>query len=258
MTKVAKLHPLLKAKLDALGHDVHCRLSDRVMTMFVPFWWHGPRPDDSEIYHNGTLSLVDTGEKVIGITAWHVWNAYLIDLINRPPFVCQFGHVTVAPEASRIAADERLELATFDLTSIYGTLQEFGAVAHRAQSWPPNRPDVADLVLYGGFPGKERQHKLVEVMYPRKTVLGMVTEVTSQNVRVEVDYKRLFDADGNEGEIVGFDPAGSSGGPVYRIVDTPAGPDLEIVAFVCEQSELFTSMLGRHADIIKADGHLVV
>jgi hypothetical protein len=226
------------------------------MSMSVPFWWHGPTPDNSEIYHNGTLSLVDTGEKIIGVTAWHVWNAYRIDLANRPRFVCQFGDVTVTPEVLRIAADERLELATFELTSIYSRLQAFGSVAHRPQSWPPTRPDVADLVVYGGFPGTERLHRLVEVTYPLITVTGMVTEVTTQNVRVEVDYKRLFDADGTEGELVGFDPAGSSGGPVYRIVDTPAGPDIEIVAFVYEQSEGLTFMLGRHADVIRADGFL--
>jgi len=71
---VAKLHPLLKTKRDALGDVHHKELTDRAKRMNVPFWWHGATLDDSEIYHNGTLSLVDTGEKTIGITAWHVWN----------------------------------------------------------------------------------------------------------------------------------------------------------------------------------------
>jgi hypothetical protein len=256
VTNVAKLHPLLKAKWDALGADAHSRLTDRTMTASVPFWWHGPTPDDSEIYHNGTLSLVDTGDKVLGITAWHVWNAYRVDLANRFRFVCQFGPVTVTPEALIIAEDERLELATFDLTSICSTLQEFGWVAHRPRSWPPARPDVADLVIYGGFPGRQRRRRGVAVTYPHNTVTGMVTEVTRQNVRVEVDYNRLFDANGIEGKIVGIDPGGSSGGPVYRIVDTTAGPDIEIIAFIYELSEVFTSMLGRHADVVEADGSL--
>jgi hypothetical protein len=254
---MAKLHPLLQAKLAALGEAEHKKLTDRAKLMNVPFWWHGPTPDNAEIYHNGTLSVVDTGAKIIGITAWHVWDAYSIDLAARPQFVCQFGPVTVVPEDLRIADDKRLELATFDLTSIYDRLQESGFVAHRPQSWPPSRPEVSDLVIYGGFPGTERVHHLVAATFPLNSVTGIVTQVTSQNVMAEVDYKRLMDADAAM-DIVGFDPAGSSGGPVYRVLETDNGRGIELVAIVYEQSEAFTFMLGRHVDFVTADGQLLL
>jgi hypothetical protein len=256
---MAKLHPLLQEKWDALGDAAHKQLSDRAKKMNLPFWWHGPTPDDAEIYHNGTLSLVDTGEKVIGITAWHVWNAYRQDLEKRPRFVCQFGGVTVAPEALHLADDERLELATFNLSTLYEQLQEFGFVAHRPQVWPPSRPDVQDLVIYGGFPGVERKPGPVEVVFYLNTVTSLVSQVTSQNVVVEVNYSRLSDADDpHQGNVVAFDPAGSSGGPVYRIIDMPRGPDLEIVAFIYEQSKDFHFMLARHVEFIRSDGMLAM
>ena len=112
---MATLHPLLKEKWDALGNDVHQGLFDTAKMMSVPFWWHGPTPEIPEIYHNGTICLVDTGEHVIGITAWHVYDAYRQHLETGEPFVCQFGPLTVFPENLLIEQDRRLDLATFDI-----------------------------------------------------------------------------------------------------------------------------------------------
>jgi hypothetical protein len=164
--------------------------------------------------------------------------------------------VSACPEDLRIDDDERLELATFDLASVYATLQAFGFIAHQPKSWPPNRPDVSDLLIYGGFPKQDRVHRQVEATFSLNTVTGIVTEVTYQNVRAAVDYDRLMDADAG-GAIVGFDPAGSSGGPVYRVIEGPNGPDIEVVGIVYEQSKLFKFMLGRHVDFVAADGRLL-
>ena len=71
-----------------------------------------------EIYNNGSLGLIDTGERVIGVTAWHVYEAYLARLALRKLFVCQFGGVTVFPEQILIDKNERLDLATFNLSAV--------------------------------------------------------------------------------------------------------------------------------------------
>ena len=94
---MAKLLPRLQAKWDALGDDVHRSLFNQMKSMSLPFWWHGPTPDDPEIYNNGTLCLVDTGKRVVGVTAWHVWEWYRKRLEIGKPFVCQFGGLTVQP-----------------------------------------------------------------------------------------------------------------------------------------------------------------
>jgi hypothetical protein len=248
---MAKLHPLLKQKWDALGDDVHRELFRQAMSMSVPFWWHGPTPADPDIYNNGSLCLVHTGERVVGVTAWHVYGAYLARLASAKPFVCQFGGVTVSPERLLIDHDTRLDLATFDIEPVLSQLQGF--VAHRPQSWPTRRPAVQDLVLYGGFPGYSRRQDLLRATFTLDTVTGLVSHVTAQNVVVEVDYGRLSDADGREGNIVSADPAGTSGGPVYRITE---GPGLEIVGFIYEQSPSNRFVLARHADAIRSDGSI--
>jgi hypothetical protein len=249
---VAKLHPLLKAKWDALGNEVHQRLFDIALTMSVPFWWHGPTPDDPEIYNNGSLCLLDTGERVIGVTAWHVHEAYLARLALRKLFVCQFGGVTVFPEQILIDKNERLDLATFNLSAVVLDLEGF--TTHRPQAWPPPRAAVHDLVVYGGFPGTRRRADLERATFGLDSVTGLVSQVTSQNLMVEVDYSRLFGVDGPEGTIVSADPRGTSGGPVYRVTDNPEGPGLEIAGFIYEQSEQNRFLLARHAGAVRSDG----
>jgi hypothetical protein len=244
-----KLHPDLKKRWDALGSDVHRALFDRLMAMSVPFWWHGPTPSDPAIYNNGSLCLLDTGERIIGVTACHVLSAYLARLATGKPFVCQFGGVTVSPEVLLIQMSETLDLATFDLTRIMPALK--GYTPHRPSAWPPSRAAVKDLVIYGGFPGYTRRADLIRATFPLHSITGLVSHVTTQNVVIEVDFSRLSDADGPVGNIVSTDPAGTSGGPVYRVTDSP---DLEIVGFIYEQSQQHQFVLARHAGVITADG----
>ena len=246
---MAKLHPRLEARWHALGDDAHRKMFDRLMTMSVPFWWHGPTPDDPEIYNNGSLCLIDTGARIIGVTARHVYDAYLQRLMRGRPFVCQFGAVTVFPERLLIAKNKRLDLATFDLADVIESLAGF--VPSRPLVWPPARPAVDDLVIYGGFPGNMRRSDLIKATFPLDSITGLVSQVTDQNLVIEVDYLRLTDADGPQGNIVSTDPGGTSGGPVYRITDAPG---LEIVGFIYEQSPSNRFVLARHADAIASDG----
>ena len=67
-------------------------------------------------------------------------------------------------------------------------------------------------MLYGGFPGNMRKTDLVQATFSLDTVTGLVSQVTSQNIVIEVDYSRLHDADGPEGNVVTADPAGSRRG----------------------------------------------
>ena len=183
-----------------------------------------------------------------------MWECYRKRLEKGKLFVCQFGGLTVQPEDLRIDHDEGLELATFDLANAIG--QMAGFVPHRLDSWPPDRPEVDDLMLYGGFPGNMRRADLVQATFSLDTVTGLVSQVTSQNIVIEVDYSRLHDADGPKGNVVAADPVGSSGGPVYRIRDMLLGHRLELAGFIYEQAQEHRFMLARPADFVLADGTL--
>jgi hypothetical protein len=183
------------------------------------------------------------------VTAWHVYDAYLQRLMKRRPFACQFGAVTVFPETRLIAESKSLDLATFDLADVTGALEGFAP--SRPLVWPPARPAIDDLVIYGGFPGKMRRSDLIKATFPLDSVTGLVSQVTAENLVIELDYLRLTDADGPHGNVVSTDPAGTSGGPVCRITGAPG---LEIVGFIYEQHH--QTGLSSHA--MPTQSHLTV
>lgn len=249
---MAELHPILKAKAEALGKQGQDRLFDLAATMSTPFWWHGPTPQDPEIYHSGTLSLIHTGERAIGVTASHVYAKYLTRRDLGKPFVCQFGGVTVYPEDLLIDENKLLDLATFDVSTVI--LELDGRTLHRSPVWPPQRPKADDVIQYGGFPGSRRRFDLVRPTFGLDYITGLVSDVTPLNIVIQVDYSRLADADGPEATVVASDAPGTSGGPVYRIIETPNGAGFEIAGFITEQWPELNFILARHADLVWADG----
>ena len=109
-------------------------------------------------------------------------------------------------------------------------------------------------MIYGGFPGYMRRSDLVRATFSIDTVTGLTSDVTPEHIVVRVDYSRLLDADGPADVLTSSDPPGTSGGPVYRVIDSPGGQGLEIVGFIYAHSELAQSVLIRHADFIQANG----
>lgn len=222
--------------------------------MAAPFWWHGPTKDDGDILHNGTICKVDTGKRIIGVTADHVYAEYLKDRATGKPFVCQFGDVTVVPEERLIDHDERLDLATFDFSDIIRDRARFVA-----RSWPPVRPKVGDPVMYGGFPGYSRTVELeaARARFSFQSVTGLIGDVSAQSIVLNVDYSKLWDADMPEGTVSAIQPGGISGGPVYHIDDAASPFRFELVGFIYEQNDEYRCALARNADLIRSDGTIV-
>ena len=96
-----------------------------------------PRYASGHIYHNGTLSFVDTGTEKLAITADHVYAAYLKDLDAGRVFECQFGGVLVRPETMVIARDPHLDIATFRMPSV---AMSRNADFQRSGQGRPDRP----------------------------------------------------------------------------------------------------------------------
>jgi hypothetical protein len=208
-----------------------------------------------EILHSGTVCFVDTGARVIGVTAEHVYRQYLLDREADKHFVCQFGDQLVWPEARLIDRDRQLDLATFDLPELARRKERF--LSNRTVKWPPPRLNAREAVIYGGYPGASRQSGLWKPTFAFETVTGFVHEVTLQNVVLFVDYQNIYWPGRPEGEELNTDPAGVSGGPVYYVDETASQYSyLELAGFIYEYHVSLETMLARHADVIRADGTL--
>src|SRR5689334_4236321 len=57
-------------------------VSAGAQSVCAPFWWSVAEPGDrrARILHNGTICYINTGSRLIGVTANHVYEQYIGDV----------------------------------------------------------------------------------------------------------------------------------------------------------------------------------
>jgi len=223
------------------------------MMLCAPFWWHGE--DDNgqyRIFHNGTICFLNTGTRLIGVTADHVYRKYLADKARYKVFECQFGGSTVDPERYLIDRCERLDLATFDIPSVL--VSAAGSSVHHPPQWPTESVREREVVLFCGFPGILREAKDVKAGFPFQTFATAVISVSPDNITLHVDLPNLH-WPLHDGEIINPELGGQSGGPVFRVVEGTLINRLEIVGFIYEISP--SLVMARHVSRIASDGRIL-
>jgi len=158
-----------------------------VQSACVPFWWHGVDADGKyRIHHNGTVCFLQTGKHLIGIAARHVFDRYRTAKVEQPNIRCQFGGVTIEPEARLIAESTVLDLATFDVSEVI--VAAAGASAHESITWPTREALVNEVLLYGGYPGALRVEHERTAEIPFQWFSGIPISITPKNLTLHIDW----------------------------------------------------------------------
>jgi len=226
-------------------------LRDLVRSHTCPFWWYDDRAEvGSSILHNGTVTFVNTGSRVLGITANHVYEQYLKDKAQSPDTRCQFGSITVEPERYVISAEPNLDIVTFDLPVVLATAT--GVTTHNAGVWPPEELRTSDLVILGGYPGTRRSERSGTADFDFVTFISRVSQCSHDHIAV---YLNMPESHWPQGESIGSGPdlGGASGGPVFRLRTDPI-ETIEFAGMIYESSQEFELIFARHASHVCSDG----
>src|SRR5688500_12397330 len=95
-------------------------LEQLAKTMTAPFWWY-TSVDSSEgrVVGGGTMCLVHTGARLLGITAGHIHKAYLAAKTADHHLWCQVGGHTFDPERCLIECrDDTADIAVYALSEV--------------------------------------------------------------------------------------------------------------------------------------------
>jgi len=246
-----------KARFDELKNNGYLpAIEKRIMSQAVPFFWHGA---DGNVLHNGTLCLLDTGTRKLGITAEHVFRQYCEDLDARKVFHCQFGGVIVKPKELLIDSDRTLDIATFRMSD---ALLSGTARFSRAQAWPARPPQKHDWLFYGGYPKAHRVPRDRTIDTGFQVHFGQVHDVSDTQLMINLDFAHLY-WPGHEGEPINEDLGGASGGPAFRLKEVRwpevrmLQANLEFVGSICHDSSNYKVMFVRSAEVINPDGTLI-
>jgi hypothetical protein len=192
-----------------------------MMSYCLPVWFRNEPGDRAK----GSMTVVDTGEMVLGVTAGHVADRILECCDGGPERLCQVGSVDL-PRDSFIARHSDLDLATFRLSA--SRLEESGRSAHTVLKWPPIAPDLGDVVLFGGYPGQYRRELTAQSKFEAdfSSFGAPVTDVSDRNLSMGIPLANSFSVS-EKLMPPHVELAGISGGGVFRLIERAVGNSVE-------------------------------
>lgn len=218
------------------------------------FWYHNSKTGPLEICDSGTVTFVDTGEMVLGITAAHI-----VDGVTNALAMCDVtAQIMDAPleRLSVIDIDRKLDLATIALEQSH--FDTMGKVISPLMGWPPVVPEEGRGIMLAGYPGADRIVTAPNVVdWGLCTILGIARRVTDEQITWLLEREHGV----TDGKIPDLPPnhmlGGISGGPLIGWFETPSGftyPTL--CAIISEASAQFENVIAKRADFIRADGKI--
>lgn len=183
----------------------------------VPIYWFRLDTNDVAIAHNGTLTIVQTPKKLLGVTAAHVLHQYQSNL-NRGAVRLQLMNEVVDDLCDRmIDVSDRLDIATFALDD--GLVKRLGCTPLGV--WPPRPPQEGKGIMVAGYPGVERiESKDFTVNFGLFTVIGVARTVTDKQITWLLEREHQLANAKIPAPPPEYDLGGISGGPLISWIES--------------------------------------
>lgn len=216
------------------NHVVATALAEFTHSTAAPIIWHDRTKKSPKRIYGATCFFLRFPDKIIGVTADHVVEAFNAALKSNGNIVCQIR--TSEPiDLVNLIIDRcpDRDIATFSLPDdVFATLN--AVPIDCSYDWPPPVPDIGRVVTFCGFPEEERTTPEIGVV--EAFVCGALTtieDVTERDLIVAYDPKRDVAAPWAPWEQpLGYNMSGCSGGPVLMHGDRKGLHRWFIVAMV--------------------------
>jgi hypothetical protein len=200
---------------------------------------------------HGSMSFADTGEALLGITARHVYEAYVESAARNASITCQINNVRFNPVERLISVGADCDIATFAMRP-----SELEKIERITIPWPPVIPKVGQLVLFAGLPAAARKSP-----QPGHVDLGYYirfADVDSVSDR-DISSKKppndqLLDILGKGLPPSGYDLGGMSGGPLAVVIENDSILSWRLSGIIYECHPTFEIVKAARADVIRPDG----
>jgi hypothetical protein len=216
------------------------------------FWVTGPV--GSGLIRNGTTFFLDAGQGVFGVTAGHVFDAY-VEQKDAAGGVCHVGMqgLRFDLQARLIDRGRRVDVATYRIQP--SEIRLLGATIRCEPTWPPRRPMAERGVFYAGYPGAARKlvgHRTIE--WGLYGAGGISTAVNDESIVCQMERDNLVEALGLPIPEVGYDVGGLSGAPLFAFWESSL-VYWQLAGIIHEGGGvMFEHVRATHADRIRIDG----
>lgn len=220
------------------------------------FWGSG-----GDVAHNGTAFVLNTGEKVFGVTAAHVYHEYVKDFEAGNTAICQFGELEIPLQQRLISIGKRdsIDIATIELTASEVRRLSDRVLTGDHSTWPPGAPAIGQAAVVAGYPGVERiRRDRFDYSFGTACFNTPVSSVSEHQFVCVLERKEWIDVFGKGLPPENFNLAGISGAPVLTLIQTESGLAvwrLAGIAYQAVASELLGEVLVvNHGKLIGSDG----
>lgn len=217
----------------------------------------GPSPDyvTKPSLSNGTGFIVRIGRNVLGVTCYHVLQAYREQRATLASSRFNFGPFMIDPDDYVIDEDPALDLATFDFATVALSETDLkGAKFVEPRDWPPGPVGNQDVLAFAGLPGVWRKHagRLHLEFHSFSSGATGVDSLSDKHLVTQIymeDTLAVF-KDGFAKASLG----GMSGGPVFAWRTSVR--DAELVGVIYEYQEDLDLLCIRRTSCIEENGSL--
>lgn len=251
-------HPisLEKAKQLLAGElgDVYRRI---LMGCCVCIHWFRLSKESPTILHNGTVTLLETPKRFIGVTSAHILRGYEKDR-QEQKIRLQIGDAVVDDILERvIAISDRFDIATFDFDK--ELVRSTGKEIIPLKSWPPQPPQEGRGIMLAGFPGVDRlEHRKLEVNYGLFTAIGIARVVSDEQITWAVDREYFLNSQKIKALPPNYDLGGISGGPLISWFETPSYISYyKLSGIISEANATLETVVAKRAECINDDGTII-
>jgi hypothetical protein len=214
-------------------------------------------PGATDVFNNGTGSLVDTGQRKLLVTNHHVYEEFekwrsevpctrlVMSGVDGRPFVDISGQPC-------IDSDESYDLAVLAISP--AIVEQQGKKFYPASAWPPQRPKEGTRVVIVGYPGQGRHAQESDTLVVMPLSVGRTVTSVSDRHFLMADETQDAYTHAPEGQRLPTSYGGISGSAAYSVHRIRNRSDeYHLCGFV--KAEGFDhTILVAHADHINADG----
>ncbi len=245
-------HPIDEKKArELVGGDLGKEYRQILQRCCTPIFWYENK-QNSSILNNGTVTIVKTPEKLLGVTAAHIVNSYFSQSENLN-LKLQIGEELIPDLRKRIiAVCDKLDLATISLEP--HTLNQ-GIVP---LPWPPRVPQEGRSIMLGGYPGQERLEEQRRVCnFGTFAAIGIARTVSDDQITFLIEREFGVPMKDIKELPMNYDLGGISGGPVVSWFETKSFiASYHFAGIISEASSEYENIVAKRADFIKADGSI--
>lgn len=222
------------------------------------FFGQRPSPKRATEVRNGTITLVEIGNRKYGITCHHVVEGYRQYRERHDDVIFNIGHVELDPVDQLVDTDPKIDIALIELTNdqiIQLTSEgEIGSQVHKPVKWPPSQPQKDEFVIFGGFPGSLRVVKSFDeyVFYSWSSGGSRIDSVSETRIISAFERDYWISSFGEKRNLELKDLGGMSGGPAFIKREL----HFEFVGILTDYEENYDTVFFAPAQTIKENGQI--